>query len=254
MWVRDHASLGTGPAPLGLDQGSVEVDIEAMEDIARALAAEVGKGFGPHLDHVTAAMSTPLPAGDEAFPELRSFLRRHGAAQVRTVANAAGFAPATVRAAWAAREVSEQYRGADAFASARVGDIAAAFEDASGAVAGGGSSALASAARLAAAFADDGRRDGVRSAGAFADDGRGAGAGPAGVFADDGRGESARAAEVLTQDGHGDGPRLAEAFAEGGHGDGPRLAEAFAEDGRGDGARLAEAFAEDGRGDGALGR
>ncbi|WP_305785054.1 hypothetical protein [Symbioplanes lichenis] len=137
------------------DQVSVEVDIEAMEDIARALAAEVAKGFGPHLDHVTAMMSTRLPAGDEAFPELRSFLHQHATAQVRTVANAVGFAPATVRVAWAAHDVSERYRGADAFASARVGDIAAAFEGASSAVSGGGRPASSGAARLAETFGGD---------------------------------------------------------------------------------------------------
>lgn len=109
------------------DYGAVEADIEALAEFAAALADEVEQGYLPHLRTVTEAMMTTIPAGHPHFPELKAFLEHHHGAQQAAYANTFNFRAGTAHAAEAARKISEEYRGADAFARARVEDVRDAF-------------------------------------------------------------------------------------------------------------------------------
>ncbi len=106
VWLRGYAAI--------------ETDLQGLEDVTRALTAEVAEGFGPHLEHVTAVMTRRLPDGGDLFPELRDFLRRQTDAQSQVIANAVNFAPGTTRVAAEAREAGRDYRLVDAGARSRL--------------------------------------------------------------------------------------------------------------------------------------
>ncbi len=117
-WLRDYGHT---------DFGDIAADIAAMEEFAKKLAADVQNNYVPHLSGVTDAMLTELPPPAATFPELVDFMTTHQLAQDTTQTNVYNFANGTNRFATAARTISAEYRGSDAFARARVQDVDAAF-------------------------------------------------------------------------------------------------------------------------------
>jgi hypothetical protein len=106
---------------------AIEADIARMEDVAAALDAEVRQNYMPHLSHIADDMRAVLPDPCDAFVELCTFLQTHWTSQQATSDLVHFFRDATGGLAVAAGTISRQYRGADAFASARVGDVERAF-------------------------------------------------------------------------------------------------------------------------------
>ena len=117
-WLRDYGYT---------DFGDIAADIAAMEEFAKKLAADLQDNYVPHMTGVTDAMLT----------ELVTFLQTHQMAQDTTQGNVYNFANGTNQLAFVARSVSEEYRGVDAFAHARVRDVDAAFDQAGDPDAGG---------------------------------------------------------------------------------------------------------------------
>jgi hypothetical protein len=109
------------------DFGQIEADIAAMEEFARKLAADVEENYVPHLPGVTSAMLTRMPAPSGTFVELSDFIAAHEVAQDTTQQNVYNFANGTYHFATAARQISADYRGADAFAEAKLRDVDRAF-------------------------------------------------------------------------------------------------------------------------------
>jgi hypothetical protein len=120
-WLRDYGFT---------DFGNIEADIAAMEEFAKRLAADVQKNYVPHLAGVTDAMLTQLPPAATTFPELVDFMTTHQQAQDVTQQNVFNFANGTNHFAEAAHTISEEYRGSDALAHARVSDVDRAFDKA----------------------------------------------------------------------------------------------------------------------------
>jgi hypothetical protein len=112
------------------DFGAIEADVAAMEAFAASLDREVRDSYEPHLQLVTTSMMTQLPGAPDAFPELKSFLADHHKAQTATFSNTFNFRDGTGHFADAAKDISERYRGADAFAHAKVKDVNRAFTEA----------------------------------------------------------------------------------------------------------------------------
>jgi hypothetical protein len=120
-WLRDYGIA---------DFGNIEADIAAMEAFGKKLAADVQNNYVPHLAGVTDAMLTPLPKAATTFAELVDFMSTHQQAQDVTQQNVFNFANGTNHFASAAQTISEEYRGSDAFAHARVSDVDRAFDKA----------------------------------------------------------------------------------------------------------------------------
>jgi hypothetical protein len=108
------------------DYGSIEADINAMEDFAAGLDKEVREGYEPHLQLVTTSMMTELPHAPK-YSELNSFLDAHYKVQMATFSNTFNFRAGTGQMADAAKTISDQYRGSDAFSQTRVKDVDSAF-------------------------------------------------------------------------------------------------------------------------------
>ncbi len=117
-WLRDYGTT---------DFGQIEADIEAMKQFAAKLAANVQGSYATHLSDVTDSMSSPLPDPPGEFFELASFLTVHREAQDVTHQNVYNYANGTQRFATAATEISEKYRGSDAFSHATVRDVESAL-------------------------------------------------------------------------------------------------------------------------------
>jgi hypothetical protein len=120
-WLRDYGFT---------DFGSIEADVAAMEEFAKKLSSDVEKNYVPHLASVTDAMLTQLPPAAATFPELVDFLSVHRDAQDATQQNVYNFANGTYHFATAAKTISADYRGSDAFSHARVRDVDNAFDKA----------------------------------------------------------------------------------------------------------------------------
>ena len=118
-WLRDYGTT---------DFGQIEADIQAMEQFAAKLAANVKDSYAPHLTDVSGSMATPLPAPPAEFFELASFLTIHRDAQDVTHQNVYNYANGTHRFAAAAADISKKYSGSDAFARAKVSDVEKAFD------------------------------------------------------------------------------------------------------------------------------
>jgi hypothetical protein len=103
--------------------GSIETDIQAMEEFAATLANEVQTGYEPHLQQVVTAMLTELPDGSANFPELQSFLKVHHEVQQQTFSNTFNFRDGTHQFAVVAKSISEEYGSSDAYARAKVKDV-----------------------------------------------------------------------------------------------------------------------------------
>jgi hypothetical protein len=118
-WLRDYGTT---------DFGAIEADIEAMEQFAAKLAANVKDSYAPHMSTVSDSMLTRLPDPDATFVELSSFLVAHNEAQDVTHQNVYNYANGTQGFANAAADISKQYSGSDAFARARVSDVDKALD------------------------------------------------------------------------------------------------------------------------------
>jgi len=105
------------------DYGAIEADIQAMADFAAGLGKEVVDGYGPHLSLVTTSMLTTLPAADANFPELQRFLTYHHEVQTATYSNTFNYRDRTGELATAAKTISTEYSGSDAFSRAKVNDV-----------------------------------------------------------------------------------------------------------------------------------
>ena len=108
----------------------IEADIAAMEDFAAALAAEVEKNFGPESIRLTSQLRADFP-GAATFRELTWFVEAHEQAKNATYQNVFQFRRGTHGLATAAKKVSDEYRGADAFSSARASDVRDALKNGS---------------------------------------------------------------------------------------------------------------------------
>ncbi|MBL7254835.1 hypothetical protein [Paractinoplanes lichenicola] len=117
-WLRDYGTT---------DFGSIEADIQAMEQFAAKLAANVQDSYAPHMASVSESMGTPLPSPNGEFIELTSFLLAHRDAQDVTHQNVYNYANGTQDLANAASDISDKYRGSDAFSRAKVSDVENAF-------------------------------------------------------------------------------------------------------------------------------
>ena len=113
-WLRDYGFT---------DFGDIAADINAMEEYAKRLAADVEDNYAPHLNGMSEAMMTRLPPPDPNFYELTSFMTSHNSAQVLTQNNVYAFGQGTSVLAAAAQKISDEYRGTDAFAHAKVADV-----------------------------------------------------------------------------------------------------------------------------------
>ncbi|MEV4344812.1 hypothetical protein AB0J83_10075 [Actinoplanes sp. NPDC049596] len=118
-WLRDYGTT---------DFGQIEADIQAMEQFAAKLAANVKDSYAPHLESVSESMGTPLPSPDGRFAELASFLLAHRDAQDVTHQNVYNYANGTQGFASAASDISKKYAGSDAFSHAKVTDVDKAFD------------------------------------------------------------------------------------------------------------------------------
>jgi len=120
-WLRDYGTT---------DFGAIEADIQAMEQFAAKLAANVKDSYAPHLSTVSNSMLTRLPPPPGDFVELFSFLTAHNEAQDVTHQNVYNYANGTQGFASAAADISKRYSGSDAFAQAQVSDVDKAFDKA----------------------------------------------------------------------------------------------------------------------------
>lgn len=115
-WLRDYGHTNFG---------DIEADILAMEDYAARLKADVEQNYGPRAQEVSRSMLASLPPAHPGFLELRDFLAAQQRAQAAARLNVYNFSPGTYGFATAAGKVGEMYRGADAFARAKVTDVQA---------------------------------------------------------------------------------------------------------------------------------
>ncbi|MBG0561640.1 hypothetical protein [Actinoplanes aureus] len=120
-WLRDYGHTTFG---------DIEADILAMEEFAARLKADVEQNYAPRAVQVSDTMLTALPPAHEGFLELQFFRAAHERAQDVALQNVYNYANGTYGFATAAREVSEKYRGADAYARARVTDVHAGLRTA----------------------------------------------------------------------------------------------------------------------------
>ena len=118
-WLRDYGYT---------DYSQIQADIKAMEQFATKLSANVKDNYAPHLTTVTDAMSTKLPDPPSEFIELVTFLSIHNTAQDAAHKNVYNYANGTEGFATAAKDISKEYDGSDAFAHAKVNDVDKAFD------------------------------------------------------------------------------------------------------------------------------
>jgi hypothetical protein len=113
-WLRDYGFT---------DFGDIAADINAMEEYATKLAADVQDNYAPHLTGVSEAMLTPLPVPNGDFYELCWFLTVHQSVQDETQKNVYAYANGTNNLALVAKDIGTKYRTTDAFAHAKVSDV-----------------------------------------------------------------------------------------------------------------------------------
>lgn len=115
------------------DYGDIEADISKMEEFAANLDAEVRQNYAPHLTYLSEDVTAPVPDPAAEFVELCAFLETHGAVQQDSTNVVFHYRDATGGFAQAAKEVSENYGRADAFALARVKEVESALDKTSAA-------------------------------------------------------------------------------------------------------------------------
>lgn len=109
------------------DIDGIEADIAAMEEFAAGLKADLEQNYMPHANKVAENMLAELPNGGE-FYEFHMFLYAHRQVQDATFRNVDGYIEGTYQFATSAEEISQKYRGADAFSRAKLTDVQASFE------------------------------------------------------------------------------------------------------------------------------
>ncbi|GAA4593252.1 hypothetical protein BJY16_000909 [Actinoplanes octamycinicus] len=102
---------------------AIAADVTAMEEFAARLLAAVDKDYAPHADTLALQLLSGLPAAAAGFAELSAFAIVLESAQDTCQQNMYNFANGTHGFAKAAEQVSRMYRGADAFARARLADV-----------------------------------------------------------------------------------------------------------------------------------
>jgi len=110
------------------DYGAIEADIARMEEFAASLDAEVRNNYTPHLDRLFDDIMVELPPAYTDFPELLGFLENHTVTAQDAAYTAYYYQELTGAFAAAAGDVSRNYRGADAFAAAKIADVRAALD------------------------------------------------------------------------------------------------------------------------------
>lgn len=113
-WLRDYDYT---------DFGSIEADIQAMKEFATRLTASIENNYAPHAVTVSETLINPLPDAPPGFYDLHLFLYAHDQVQIATQENVYGYINNTYRFASAADQISEKYRGADAFSRAKISDV-----------------------------------------------------------------------------------------------------------------------------------
>ncbi|GAB3969364.1 hypothetical protein V1634_20960 [Plantactinospora veratri] len=117
-----------GPAWLRDYGGSIEADIQRMEEFAQQLLAEVQKNYVPHMEEVQSDMLPEPPRPSADFPELVSFFDRHRNVQQDTSNRIWDVGDGTGGLATAAETVSKNYVNSDAFSHARVREVENALD------------------------------------------------------------------------------------------------------------------------------
>lgn len=115
------------------DYGDIEADISKMEEFAANLDAEVRQNYAPHLDYLREDVTAETPQPAAEFQELVDFLTTHRDIQHDSTNVVFHYRDATGGFAQAAKEVSENYGKADAFALARVKEVESALDKTSAA-------------------------------------------------------------------------------------------------------------------------
>ncbi|MEE6259623.1 hypothetical protein [Plantactinospora sonchi] len=116
-----------GPAWLRDYGGSIEADIQQMEQFAKDLMAEVQKNYVPHMEQVQGDMTPNLPT-PMGFPELYDFMQAHRTVQQDFSDRIWEIGDGTGRMATAAETVSKNYSNSDAFSHARVTEVERALD------------------------------------------------------------------------------------------------------------------------------
>ncbi|HZM74766.1 MAG TPA: hypothetical protein VFC19_03515 [Candidatus Limnocylindrales bacterium] len=126
-WLRDWGSktgfTGTDSFSGYVDGQSLAVDIDSLVAFANALQAEHEQDFRPHVREVFEGMAAEPAGPDARFIELNEVMLHHRDMLVQTSTALANHDTAIMAFCAAARAISEEYRGADAMAAAKVSDI-----------------------------------------------------------------------------------------------------------------------------------
>jgi len=112
------------------DYGTIEADIQRMEEFAAKLRAEVMDNYAPHLEYIAQDMTVPVPQPNAGFAELVGFLTAHHDAQVKVTETIFFHRDETGGFANAASKISQNYSASDAFAQARISDVERALDSA----------------------------------------------------------------------------------------------------------------------------
>jgi hypothetical protein len=105
----------------------IEADIQAMDDFAKKLRAEVETNYVAHLTPIYDDMGTQLPAA--GFTELYELMDTHRMATDMTTNVVHDYANRSAHMADAASKISANYGEADAFAQATVAAVNEALGD-----------------------------------------------------------------------------------------------------------------------------
>jgi methyl-accepting chemotaxis protein len=106
----------------------IEADIQAMDDFAKKLRAEVETNYATHLTPIYDDMGTKLPQPPQAFPELSDLMTTHQEATQTTTNFVHDYANRSAGMAQAASQISSNYHNADAFAQASVTSVHKALD------------------------------------------------------------------------------------------------------------------------------
>lgn len=98
----------------------IEADIQAMDDFAKKLRAEVETNYVSHLSPIMQTAETKLPDVDPRFGELFDLLDTHHQAHSASTHQVRDYANRSAGMAAAASKISANYGEADAFAQASV--------------------------------------------------------------------------------------------------------------------------------------
>lgn len=111
-----------GPAWLQ-DWQHIEADIQAMDDFAKKLRADVETNYVSHLTPILDTATTRLPAVDGRFTELADLFTTHHEAHATSTHQVRDYANRSAGMADAASKISANYAGSDAFANATLSTV-----------------------------------------------------------------------------------------------------------------------------------